>query len=52
MNADSGAQPVSSVLSVDPPRFRWTPFDTAAGTVAMGVLLTIVLVLALRLLSG
>ncbi len=52
MSADSGAQPVSGRLSADPPRFRWTPFDTATGTVALGVLLTIALVLALRLLSG
>lgn len=28
------------------------PFDTAGGTLALGVLLTIVLFLALRLLSG
>ena len=32
---------------------RWRhPFDTATGTVALGVLLTIALVLALRLLNG
>jgi hypothetical protein len=33
------------------PRWRH-PFDSASGTVALGVLLTIVLVLALRLLNG
>jgi hypothetical protein len=32
---------------------RWRhPFDSATGTIALGVLLTIVLVLALKLLSG
>jgi len=32
---------------------RWRhPFDSATGTIALGVLLTILLVLALRLLSG
>ena len=33
---------------------RWGrhPFDSATGTVGLGVLLTVVLVLALRLLNG
>jgi hypothetical protein len=32
---------------------RWRhPFDSATGTIALGVLLTILLVLALRLFSG
>lgn len=32
---------------------RWRhPFDSAAGTLALGVLLTLLLVMALRLLNG
>jgi hypothetical protein len=32
---------------------RWRhPFDSATGTIALGVVLTVVLILALRLLSG
>jgi hypothetical protein len=32
---------------------RWRhPFDSATGTIALGVVLTLVLILALRLLSG
>lgn len=32
------------------PRFRWTPFDTAGGTIVMGVVLTCVIVALLRVL--
>jgi hypothetical protein len=33
--------------------YRWRhPFDSASGTIVLGVLLTVVLVAALRLLSG
>jgi hypothetical protein len=31
---------------------RWHPFDSAAGTIVLGVALTFVLVIVLRLLGG
>lgn len=40
----------TATVPAEPPRFRYTPFDTAVGTVATGVALTAVLVWLLRLM--
>jgi hypothetical protein len=54
--APSGKRPVALGGMASKPQVtsgRWRhPFDTATGTVALGILLTIALVLALKLLNG
>ncbi len=44
------AQPIT--LATGGRKLRWHPFDTAWGTLALGFLLTLVLAVALRTLSG
>jgi hypothetical protein len=51
MNAVPHPDPLPSLVSADPPSFRWTPFDTAWGTIASGILLTLALAGLLRVLS-
>jgi hypothetical protein len=41
----------AALMRQDTPTFRWTPFDTAGGTIALGVALTLLIVLLLRVLQ-
>jgi hypothetical protein len=52
MDGRVNTESMSRLLSADAPRFRWTPFDTAWGTLAVGVVVTAVLVVLLRVLTG
>lgn len=44
----STSQPIAALERT--PRFRWTPFDTAGGTIALGVGLTLLIFALLRVL--
>jgi hypothetical protein len=53
MHTEHQASPLSVPQARQGITRRWRhPFDSATGTIALGVLLTVLLVLALRLLSG
>jgi hypothetical protein len=52
MDVEAPARLLSTPRGEEAPRFRWTPFDTALGTVLMGIALTVVLVVLLRIVAA
>jgi hypothetical protein len=52
MDAQAPARILSPLRREKAPRFRWTPFDTALGTVLAGIALTVVLVVLLRIVAA
>ena len=52
MDVQAPARMLSASRRDEAPRFRWTPFDTALGTVLAGIALTVVLVVLLRIVAA